>query len=481
MTITTLRNKLFSIYLSNKTEGRKRYLFILELITIFGTYLIALGLWHKFFNPALKLNNEAIYLGLLNLLSWLLLYRLTIIAKLPRTQRYSQIFFNFVRVGFLELILLFSAKFILGYSSIDNWFIIFYATANLFILFHLRVITFRIFKIFRAKGYDLHQVIVIADASSDSFIQKILDEKDWGFKLSKIITNSRLIKEKYGKHVPIYAENENLENILLQEVVDEVIYCKRTIENFEVREMTGICNEIGVIFRLQSGLSPLEDMKLQLSTLNSESQLTLSDSPSFNLSIFFKYVTDLYFSFFMLLFLIPVFMVIGIIIKLDSRGPVFFIQERVGLRGRRFKLYKFRTMITNAEQILDTLQNKNEVDGPVFKMKQDPRITRIGRFLRKTGLDELPQLYNVFKGEMSLIGPRPPLPKEVAQYQRWQLRRLSVKPGITCTWQVIPNRNEVNFEKWMKLDLQYIDNWNFGKDMLLFFKTIRTFFTAGGH
>lgn len=137
--------------------------------------------------------------------------------------------------------------------------------------------------------------------------------------------------------------------------------------------------------------------------------------------------------------------------------------------------------MSNAEQVLETLRDKNEVDGPVFKIKKDPRITRIGSFLRKTGLDELPQLYNVFKGEMSLIGPRPPLPKEVEQYERWQLRRLSVRPGITCTWQVIPNRNDVNFEKWMKLDLQYIDNWNFGKDMLLFFKTIRTFFTAGGH
>ena len=121
------------------------------------------------------------------------------------------------------------------------------------------------------------------------------------------------------------------------------------------------------------------------------------------------------------------------------------------------------------------------MDGPVFKIKHDPRITRIGRILRKTGLDELPQLYNVFKGEMSLIGPRPPLSSEVKQYERWQLRRLSVKPGITCTWQVIPNRNDIKFEHWMKLDLQYIDNWSLRKDFSLLIRTLRTIFFATGH
>jgi lipopolysaccharide/colanic/teichoic acid biosynthesis glycosyltransferase len=182
----------------------------------------------------------------------------------------------------------------------------------------------------------------------------------------------------------------------------------------------------------------------------------------------------------MLMFLAPVFFFIGMIIKLDSRGPIFFKQERVGLRGRRFMLYKFRTMVNDAEKLLEKLHEKNEADGPVFKIKSDPRITRIGQFLRKTGLDELPQLYNVFIGEMSLIGPRPPLPSEVAKYERWQLRRLSVKPGITCTWQIVPNRNNVKFEKWMRLDLQYIDNWSLYKDASLFVRTILTFFHCSG-
>jgi lipopolysaccharide/colanic/teichoic acid biosynthesis glycosyltransferase len=148
--------------------------------------------------------------------------------------------------------------------------------------------------------------------------------------------------------------------------------------------------------------------------------------------------------------------------------------------GRKFKLYKFRTMVVNAEELLERLKARNEADGPTFKIKDDPRVTRFGKFLRKTGLDELPQLFNVVAGEMSLIGPRPPIESEVKQYERWQLRRLSVKPGITCTWQIIPNRNDIKFEKWMQLDLNYIDNWSLAKDAELFFKTITTVFLATG-
>ena len=137
-------------------------------------------------------------------------------------------------------------------------------------------------------------------------------------------------------------------------------------------------------------------------------------------------------------------------------------------------------MVQNAETVKHFLEGQNEADGPVFKIKDDPRVTRFGRIMRKTGLDELPQLINVIKGEMSLIGPRPPIEQEVIQYKRWQLRRLSVKPGITCSWQVLENRNDISFEKWMHLDLDYIDNWTLKEDARLFFKTFNTLVKATG-
>ena len=168
-------------------------------------------------------------------------------------------------------------------------------------------------------------------------------------------------------------------------------------------------------------------------------------------------------------------------LKLFSPGPILFTQVRCGLNGRKFRVYKFRTMGIDAEIKRNEVEHMNETDGPVFKINKDPRIIPyLGTFLRKTGLDELPQLINVLKGEMSLVGPRPPIPSEVAQYDLWQRRRLSMKPGMTCLWQTARNRNEVPFEQWMNLDLKYIDNWSLKLDFVILLKTIGVVLSGQG-
>ena len=172
-----------------------------------------------------------------------------------------------------------------------------------------------------------------------------------------------------------------------------------------------------------------------------------------------------------LLMISPIFIVTAILIKVTDPGPIFFSQVRVGRNGRRFKMHKFRSMVVDAEKRKKELMKLNEMDGPVFKIKRDPRITPIGRFIRKTSIDELPQLINVLVGDMSLVGPRPPLPDEVDQYKDWQRRRLSVKPGITGLWQV-SGRNQIDFDEWMELDLTYIDNWSIWLDIRILLKTI---------
>jgi exopolysaccharide biosynthesis polyprenyl glycosylphosphotransferase len=260
-----------------------------------------------------------------------------------------------------------------------------------------------------------------------------------------------------------------------------VIYCQSQIDEQKIRSLIDLCEEIGVTFRLQSELSPLSVTNAHLTHFENIPFLTFMNTPKNSFALAWKSFSEFWISFFILFLLSPILLMIAVLIKITSKGPVIFKQERVGLRGRKFYIYKFRTMIQNAEELKESLLEKNESDGPTFKIKKDPRITAIGRFLRKTGLDELPQLFNVLKGEMSLIGPRPPIPEEVDKYERWQLRRLSMKPGITCTWQIIPNRNEVLFEKWMNLDIQYIESWSIKKDFLLFFKTIKTVFTGTGH
>jgi len=193
-----------------------------------------------------------------------------------------------------------------------------------------------------------------------------------------------------------------------------------------------------------------------------------------------KRTFDVFFSFSVIVLVSPLFIIIAIAIWFNDRGPVFFIQERVGLNGRCFRIFKFRTMVANAEALKVSLLGLNEQTGPVFKIKNDPRVTRVGRFLRKTSLDELPQFYNVIRGEMSIVGPRPPISSEVEMYKLWQKRRLTMKPGITCTWQV-SGRNNIPFNQWMKLDLDYIDNWSFTWDAVLIIKTIKAIFIGSGN
>lgn len=184
-------------------------------------------------------------------------------------------------------------------------------------------------------------------------------------------------------------------------------------------------------------------------------------------------VQDVFFSVLALAILWPVMLVIGLVIYLDDpKGGAIFTQVRCGRNGKPFKMYKFRTMHIDAESRLHELLQHNEMDGPVFKIKDDPRITRVGRFLRKTSIDELPQLVNVLKGDMSIVGPRPALPREVEQYTTMQRQRLSVTPGLTCYWQIQPRRNELSFDQWMALDLQYIQERSFCVDWMIIFKTV---------
>ena len=198
-------------------------------------------------------------------------------------------------------------------------------------------------------------------------------------------------------------------------------------------------------------------------------------TPKVKFYLFSKRVTDIFLSAIGLILLSPILLIVAIAIRIDSKGPIIFKQDRVGKDGKIFSMYKFRSMIVNAEELKAKLETKNEMSGPMFKMKNDPRITKVGRFIRKTSIDELPQLINVIKGDMSLVGPRPSLPKEVEQFSPWMLERLKVKPGITCYWQVM-GRNNIAFEEWMKLDVKYVHEMNYWLDIKLIFKTIFVLF-----
>lgn len=463
-------------------QAKIRYLLdFIEFTILSFIYFVSVYLISKWILPGWQFKTLELVLFFFFLtLSWYVLSRLTSLAKLPRTQRYLTLIFHSIRMHFIILVILMVVKFLFFFNSLPLIFVFAVVSLKMIALTSFKFFTYSTLKIYRASGYNLHNVLLIADAFSDEIIDKLDYQKEWGFRIAGIMTGSRLIKAKYGDRYPIYPESADLGSLIDQGIIDELIYCKSKVDEGLIKDLSVVCREVGVLFRLQSSVSPLEPIDFQLKTMNKNKDITIVDVPSNNIAVVFKTASDIYFSIITLILLFPFLLLVALLIKLDSRGPVLFVQERVGLRGRKFKLYKFRTMVTGAEQLLNQLRVHNQADGPVYKIKDDPRITRLGKYLRKTGIDEIPQLFNVIKGEMSLIGPRPPLESEVIHYERWQLRRLSVKPGITCTWQVIPNRNDVKFEKWMQMDLNYIDNWSFKKDIKLVFKTIYLMFLAEG-
>ena len=297
-----------------------------------------------------------------------------------------------------------------------------------------------------------------------------------------VITDSHLIMNTFQRQLKIFPGKDftSIHKIMEFDIIDEVFYHKINSNDQDIKAILNSCEELGVELRLFSDSASELVSNAHKTPIGKITYYTFTQSNKYYYGSSLKTIIDAYFSFITLALLSPAMILIAIAIRLNSSGPVIFKQVRVGLKGRQFYLYKFRTMVNNAETLKKQLLEQNEVDGPVFKIKNDPRITRVGRFLRKTGLDEFPQFFNVLKGEMSLIGPRPPLPDEILQYERWQLRRLSAKPGITCSWQIIPQRNEVKFDKWMRLDIAYIEDWSPQTDTKLLFRTIKTIFGGGG-
>ena len=240
-----------------------------------------------------------------------------------------------------------------------------------------------------------------------------------------------------------------------------------------------LCEQFGVEVIIPTDLFSHKLAKTTIYNYADVQVINFYTSPRMNCQLAAKRLIDAVVSTVLLALLSPLFAVLSILIKLTSKGPVIFRQRRVGYNGRPFTCLKFRTMVENAEEIKKDLWSLNQMDGPTFKIRHDPRVTKLGRFLRRTSIDELPQLVNVLRGDMSLVGPRPPVPGEVEQYKLQDRRRLSMKPGLTCLWQV-SGRNAISFEKWMELDKDYIDRWSLWLDVQILAKTIPAVLKGSG-
>ena len=272
-----------------------------------------------------------------------------------------------------------------------------------------------------------------------------------------------------------------LEGLLQTEKVDEVFVALPVKSYYEtIDRVIALGAELGLMVRIPADSFEFRLAKANIDYLDDTAFLTLRTVKENLPGLVIKRAIDMVGSAIALVALLPVFAVIAIAVKLDSPGPVFFVQERVGLNRRKFRTIKFCTMVTDAEERLKSLEDKNEVHGAAFKMRNDPRVTRVGHILRKLSLDELPQFFNVLTGDMSLVGPRPLPLRDVERFdEQWQKRRFSVKPGITCLWQV-NGRHEISFEHWMEMDLQYIDNWSLKLDFEILMKTIPAVLRGSG-
>jgi exopolysaccharide biosynthesis polyprenyl glycosylphosphotransferase len=281
------------------------------------------------------------------------------------------------------------------------------------------------------------------------------------------------------RDIPLIGHPDTLEHIVIGSHVDALFWAVDPDDISRSWKMMEMAEKMGIRIFVMPNLYSPKLARVQPTYVNGLPAMVYRSEPESHVPLLVKSVVDRVGAMIGLALSAPVMLVAALMIKLDSRGPVLFKQTRLGLNGRPFSMLKFRTMCSDAETRKRSLLEKNEMSGPVFKIKHDPRVTRTGRLLRKFSVDEFPQFFNVLKGEMSLVGPRPPLPQEARRFQPWQHRKLSVRPGLTCLWQV-NGRNNIDFDEWMQLDLHYIDNWSLWLDAKILAKTVPAVLKGSG-
>lgn len=336
----------------------------------------------------------------------------------------------------------------------------------------------------RAAGRNLRHVLFVgSNPRAIDFAQKVMSRQEFGYRLMGFVDDEPQQTETAGPKAKIVCSIDEMPNYLESHIVDE-IYIVLPIKKYyeEIRSIITLCQDVGIICRVPSNWFEIQTLKTASFELEDEPILTVYTGSSHQLEyMWLKRMIDIVFSGLALFLLSPIFLIIALSIRFTSPGSIFFKQERIGYNRRKFHMIKFRTMVSGAEEMQFELEHLNEADGPAFKIKDDPRITTIGKWLRRTSLDELPQLFNVLLGDMSLVGPRPLPVRDVEGIEkRWQKRRFSMRPGLTCLWQ-IGGRNQMRFEDWMKLDLEYIDQWSIYLDFYIIAKTIPVIIKGTGH
>lgn len=452
---------------------------VVILFSFLGSYYLTSLIRRHFELPCwtslLSYFQTFLLLGILSVPIWIITMSYFQVYKNFRTTLFPVVLWNLLKSSILAFLFIGGITFVVKMELVSRTYIAGFIVMGCIFLSIEKILFRRILKVVYQSGHNLINLLIVGTGKrAQEFIRVVIEHENWGLKIIGLIDDDPKLLGKKIRDYEVVGKIIDIPRILREMVVDQVVFVvpRRWLNRIE--NAIYQCENEGVSSAVSVDLYRPKFAKMRLSDLAGIPLLIYQTSMAEEWQLFIKRCIDLSVSFISLLLLSPFLITIVILVKITSRGPVFYRQIRSGKYGRKFTLYKFRSMHAGADSQKENLDKHNEMNGPVFKMKKDPRITKLGKFLRRFSIDELPQLFNVLIGDMSLVGPRPPIPDEVHMYETWQRRRLSMKPGITCIWQV-SGRNNVDFEEWMEMDLKYIDGFSLWFDLKIL---VRTFFVV---
>ena len=407
---------------------------------------------------------------------WMAVGLLSGIYREIKEEELRRAFVDPLKVGLMATVLLFAATYAIKFQYLSRLLLVFYATTQFAAMSLFRLVARRFAGPLRRSLAGMRNFLLVGEGPEVVAVARSLEGHEsrgmrlLGFVRTGSASPAGLDQSPLRRSYPVF-DLSQLPDLLRQHVIDEVIFdmAKDDLERLEGSFLA--CEVEGVKTRVLLTFFPHLISRVYLERLGEKPLLTFAATPENEYLLLAKRALDLVLALVLLVLLSPLVALLALLIRLTSRGPVFYRQTRCGLGGRKFTLYKFRSMRADADLRREELEALNEVDGPVFKIAHDPRCTAIGRLMRKFSLDELPQLLNIIEGDMSFVGPRPPLPEEVEKYERWQRRRLRMPPGLTCLW-ALEGRSRLSFRRWMELDLDYIDHWSLALDCKILLKTV---------
>lgn len=467
--------------LDRNSNDLSRIVFLLDSLSVIVVFLFAFHI-----RPYILVEEDMYLLSHLFLVPLLLAFVTGFVSyfggyKSPHRFTLSGYSWALVRAMALTVGVVLAILFFMRIQNVSRLVILIFSVTEFLVLVGIRFFVLQYYRKSIRSGRNLLHVLVIGSRDRARELTRALRKQSlWGVEIIGYLDPDPNSVGGDVDGIPIIGSVDNITECLKNNVVDEVIIAIPRSLLTDVEPLVEACEEEGIPLRFMADVFNVQVARISLIQAGNIPLLTLEPVAQDENQLFLKRMFDIIVTLLGMPLVLPIMAITAILIKLDSPGPIFFVQQRVGLRKHLFPMFKFRSMHVDAEAELEKIEHLNEAEGPIFKITNDPRITRVGRFIRKTSIDELPQLFNVLRGEMSLVGPRPMSIRDVDRFDKGiQRKRFSVKPGITCLWQ-ISGRSNLPFDKWLELDLRYIENWSFTLDLKILLKTPAAVLTADG-